>query len=252
MKACSRLLLPLYLVLAVTTILDRIVLYLNIFKGALEIIPVLITFTYVMSIIAIVVVSLVIIVLRFYKNLTTDEGYLMFTLPVKSHQLINSKLYASLIWTVAGLAAVLTSIFAVAATDTRMRLFWEGLHTMSAELDESFGAYKTLLIAEFVLLIIIGIVNKILQVYASVALGQLMHGHKVLGSFVAFIATSIIVQIILTVVTVVAELLFSHNFNDIMSLPKIVLPITIVFFILITAAYYLITNYIFRKKINLD
>ncbi len=35
---------------------------------------------------------------RFKKNLFTDEGYLMFTLPVKTSQLINSKLITALIW----------------------------------------------------------------------------------------------------------------------------------------------------------
>ena len=42
--------------------------------------------------------TLVLMVYRFYKNLMTDEGYLMFTLPVSRSQLIWSKLLVALVW----------------------------------------------------------------------------------------------------------------------------------------------------------
>ena len=41
--------------------------------------------------------TLVLMVYRFYKNLMTDEGYLMFTLPVSRSQLIWSKLLVALV-----------------------------------------------------------------------------------------------------------------------------------------------------------
>ena len=44
--------------------------------------------------------TLVLMVYRFYKNLMTDEGYLMFTLPVSRSQLIWSKLLVALVWAV--------------------------------------------------------------------------------------------------------------------------------------------------------
>ncbi len=49
-KATARLLLPLYLVLAVMTLMDRIVINLDIFTGVLSIIPGIISFIYVISI----------------------------------------------------------------------------------------------------------------------------------------------------------------------------------------------------------
>ena len=36
--------------------------------------------------------------IRFYRNLYTDQGYLMHTLPVTSHQLIWSKTFVAGIW----------------------------------------------------------------------------------------------------------------------------------------------------------
>ena len=52
--------------------------------------------------------TLVLMVYRFYKNLMTDEGYLMFTLPVSRSQLIWSKLLVSLVWSV--LSTVLAAL----------------------------------------------------------------------------------------------------------------------------------------------
>ena len=46
--------------------------------------------------------------IRFYKNLYTDEGYLMFTLPVSRSQLIWSKLIVSMAWGI--LSAVLAAL----------------------------------------------------------------------------------------------------------------------------------------------
>ena len=46
----------------------------------------------VLSIIAFIIFSGLLVYIRFYKHLFTDEGYLTFTLPVKRHQILSSKL----------------------------------------------------------------------------------------------------------------------------------------------------------------
>ena len=50
---------------------------------------------------AFLVVTVILIYVRFYKNFFTDEGYLTFTLPVKRSQLLNSKLITTFIATAA-------------------------------------------------------------------------------------------------------------------------------------------------------
>ncbi|MBQ8999004.1 MAG: ABC transporter permease, partial [Clostridium sp.] len=51
--------------------------------------------------VALGVVTIVVVVQRFKRNLLGDEGYLMFTLPVKAGSLITSKLLVTIMWTVA-------------------------------------------------------------------------------------------------------------------------------------------------------
>ena len=53
--------------------------------------------------------TVVINIVRFYKNLVTDEGYLTFTLPVSSKQIIASKLISSLVMDILMAFAILVS-----------------------------------------------------------------------------------------------------------------------------------------------
>ena len=45
-----------------------------------------------------VIVILILIVIRYYRNFFTDEGYLTFTLPVSRTKLLNSKILMAFIW----------------------------------------------------------------------------------------------------------------------------------------------------------
>lgn len=251
-KATARLLLPLYLVLVVLTIMDRIALGFD-FQSALAIIPGFITFAYIISLIAIAVVSFVIIILRFYRNLMTDEGYLMFTLPVKSTQLINSKLIVAFVLTVASLVIIILSLLGVLATPDRMYLLREGMNTFLMEMRTEFGlANTTLVLVEFAFLLVFGMLNGILMIYASIAIGQLFHGHRVLGSFAAYIGISTLLQIIVSVGMVILGFLFNKSFEDISAIPQIIFPLTIVYTIVTTCLFYWMTNLIFKKKLNLE
>lgn len=251
-KATAKLLIPLYLILLFLTIMDRIVLRLNIFRGALSVIPGFITFFYVLSIIAVVAVTFLFMIIRFYKNLMTDEGYLMFTLPVKSYQLINSKLIVSFIWIVASVLAVVASLYIVIATPSRMDSLLIFLNALRAEINHGFGSYTTLLIIEFFAMIIIGLVNAMLTIYVSIAVGQLMNAHKLIGAIAAYIGISTIIQIISTIGIFIIGHFYENTFTDLRSIPLYVMPISMFLIMLLSVIYYWVMDYIFRKKLNLE
>jgi len=251
-KATARLLIPLYLVLLVFTIMDKIVLGLDIFKGVLSIIPGLITFGYVISIIAIIMVTFILMIMRFYKNLMTDEGYLMFTLPVKSHQLINSKLLVSIFWTVASILAVIGSIYIVIATPEITNEFIEDLKLGWAEIEKAFGGQRYLLVIEMIIMIIFSLINSSLMIYVSIAVGQLFNGHKLLGAFLSYIGITTILQIAGTLLLFFANLIFSDLLTEITSTVTIVLPFSLLAIAVLNVIFYWVTNYIFKNKLNLE
>lgn len=252
MKATARLLLPIFLVLAALTVLDRIVISLKIFKGVLAIIPGFISFFYVISLVAIVVVTAVIIIYRFYKNLMTDEGYLMFTLPAKPHELINAKLIASIVWTIASFVAVLASLFVIFYDSELVPVIRDMFGIMIDSMRMQFGSKIPLFVIEMILMFILTLLNNILSIYVSVAIGQLFNGHKLLGSFAAYIGINTVIQIVTTVFALFSNLIFKNSVAELDFLIKVIFPFVIVLTLVLNIAYYWGTNFIFKKKLNLD
>jgi hypothetical protein len=252
MKACSRLLLPLYLLLFVLTILDRIVLGLNVFHGVLGIIAGILTFIFIFTDVVIAVVSLVIVIMRFYKNLITDEGYLMFTLPVKTNQLINSKLLAASIWTIVSALAMISSMFIVFSSLTGASAFWNELTTQLSLFKDELGSSFYLFLIGIVLGIVFTILNSILHIYASIAIGQLFSGHKILGSVVAYAAIGAVMQVVFTLASIISVFIIGKEPNDFTIATNALMPVSLFITILFTVAFYWITSFLFRRKLNLE
>ena len=170
----------------------------------LRILFVLIIIFFSVAVVATIVMSLVIMVSRFYRNLLKDEGYLMFTLPVSVHELIWSKLIVSLVWFLATalLIFLVMSLMALNLSHTNLEMILEQLPSWSEInhwLDETGirGQLVTLLI-QVVLGTLIGIFAACLHFYAAMGLGQMSANHKGLMSVLAFIGISIAFRIILS------------------------------------------------------
>ncbi|MEG2929906.1 MAG: hypothetical protein RR846_10225, partial [Oscillospiraceae bacterium] len=74
----------------------------------------LVMMAYIMLLTGLAVVTFLMGILRFKKNLLGDEGYLMFTLPVQRWQLVMAKVISSVVWSIAGVLVGVLSIFVVA------------------------------------------------------------------------------------------------------------------------------------------
>ncbi|HHV10342.1 MAG TPA: hypothetical protein GXX75_08715 [Clostridiales bacterium] len=252
LKATGRLLLPLFLILAVLTVMNRIVSYLDIFKGVLSVIPGLIIFAYTISIIAVFVVTSVLIIYRFYKNLMTDEGYLMFTLPAKTRELIDSKLIISFLWSLVSIAAVILSLIVVFSGYSYYPDMKHALAMLFRELASSLGNYATLFYVELIVMTLLSIINSTLMIYVSIAIGQLINGHKIIGSIGAYIGLSTVLQVLSVALMAIANLAFGNTFQDITSVPRIIFPFSLAFQLVTSIAFYLGTDFLFKRKLNLE
>ena len=106
-RATARVMLPLYLVTFVLALAVRLVLLLSQNQVLLDsvggrtlravLLGVSVT-AFVVATIATFLAALIQAVLRFRSNLLGDEGYVMFTLPVSTHQLVWAKLITSVVW----------------------------------------------------------------------------------------------------------------------------------------------------------
>jgi hypothetical protein len=191
-------------------------------------------------------------IVRFYKNLLSDEGYLMFTLPVKAHQLITSKLIVTVFWIIVSFIAVLLSALIAFGNPEVITTSLNRISEAAAELNRAFPGKSLLVFLELPLVFLLTLVVNLLLIYVSIALGQLFTKHKIIGSFAAYMIIYTGIQFVMSMIAIPTAILIDKNLIPTLSVPMFVLPVIIVILGLGSAVFYFGTHYIFKKKLNLD
>ncbi len=141
--------------------------------------------------VALVVVSMFYVVLRFYQGLLGDEGYLMHTLPVKPWQLVASKLLtATMTVIVSGLVGILS--IAILVEDGNI------FRAVGDLLPRFRGFTDFIAFLEFFALMVFMLWGSITKIYAACAIGQLSNKNRALCSVGAYIGLNTI-QSVLTI-----------------------------------------------------
>lgn len=203
------------------------------------------TTIFVLAVIAAVIFALVVSIVRFYSGLLRDEGYLMFTLPVKPWQLILSKFLTALLTiTVTIVLSVLASLYLFDG----IRGFYETAKVLWQELDLPTGT--TLLLVGLICLA--SVCMGLLQVYLSCSIGHLFQKHRILWSVLVYYGINILIEIISvsSIVGLNAFSLFSINFTtaDLNLMLTVVLAVQLA----LSTLYFFMTEHILRKKLNLE
>ncbi|BCJ95313.1 hypothetical protein acsn021_28820 [Anaerocolumna cellulosilytica] len=259
LNATTRIFLPIYAILLLISLMNRFTFHLKIYQGTLPIISSLFLFMYVITIILVLAATVILTIIRFYKNLLTDEGYLMFTLPAKTHQLINSKLLVHLFWTLMSVLIVIASLFLVFVTPENMPFIKGELTKIYLELQVLTAGREISFVLPFLFFCIVGQFSTILSIYVSIALGQLFHGHKILGAFISYIGIYTGMQIITLVIILIVAVLNLNTFEQLAQLEQLstaavnfTFLLSTIFLLVISAIFYFVTNYILKRKLNLD
>lgn len=144
----------------------------------------------------------------------TDEGYLMFTLPVSIHQLLWSKLIVSAVWF---LAAFLVDALGVLIVSSHSGMLSSIVSFFSDTLYEAwrnFGPHVVGFALEALVILLLNLIFSCLHFYAPIAIGHSFSGHKILLSVVFYFAFNIAWQIIgLTCMYGGVELLTGEPFS---------------------------------------
>ena len=210
---------------------------------------------YYIGIIAANIVTLVFLVMRYYRNLYTSEGYLTFTLPVSTESIINAKVISGFIWELlAVLSTLLSVIIALSSFIFMSDLPYDELSSAADEMLQAFGAGQGLIISVLFMGLISSLYN-VLSLYFAVTLGQLWSRHKILGAVLCYIGIYIMNLIIGQVS------LFSTGFYAAMetdldnSLARMYTGMfnrSTLTFAVLSAVFYIACIMITKRKINLD
>ena len=110
-RATGRIMLPVIGILLATSVAANLSLRYLLGSNAwfFSMLGILLLTAFGFAIFGVFIVSFILMIQRFYKNLLQDEGYVMLTLPVSIHQHIWSKLIVSSVWFIVTALAVILS-----------------------------------------------------------------------------------------------------------------------------------------------
>ena len=213
------------------------------------------TVLFVLAVIAACVFALVISVIRFYSGLLRDEGYLMFTLPVRPWQLVLSKL----------LTALLTLVVTGAVSVLSVGILFGGIRgflpAIRASLEQSFGGMiNGWGIALLVLLVVVQVATSVLQIYLACSIGHLFRRKRILFAVLFYYA----INVVLETVVVTSIIVLSNNdafyrflvqLNAGLSAPgmfNLFIGVTTGLLAVLGIVYFFVTERILRCRLNLE
>ncbi len=266
-KATRRVFFPAYGIVLALAVISSIFMILSNSLQRLAVPLTLLLVAYGLSLFAVGVLSFVYMIVRFYKNLLCDEGYLMFTLPATPAQLIWSKCIVSTIWMVVSTILCIVTLgillipLMLGTFSTADASFWNTIHLGFQYIAQTCGIHA---ITFPILLIVLGIVyiaNSCMHIYACLAVGGLFNKHRLGAAVIAFIVFAIAWNIILTSLLSVSSKIthvfswdpFSYSaFTNGLSASYLFIIGSIVVIIVCMLVNFCITNYLFKRHLNLQ
>lgn len=262
-RATGRVMLPMYLVLLVTAVgsnlADRSILDSR--YEVLNVLGMLVITAFGFSICGVLLISFVLMIQRFYKNLLQDEGYLMFTLPVNVHQHIWAKLIVSSVWfTVTVLAVILSGLVVVYDMGFLRELFdflgyfFQGLQKL--KITEALNG--TVYLVELFILVFLAMAAFSLQFYAALAAGHSQPNHKMLWSVGCFFGFQAVLQFSGTMLLIgLTRLdLFRYLKFDWDPTPAVAIHVGLLMSIgcvvIYGAIFYAVTTFFLKRHLNLE
>ncbi len=215
----------------------------------------------VIGIVAFVLVSLVLVYVRFYKNLYTDEGYLTFTLPVKISEILNSKIILSLVTLAVSGFITCFDIFTMFAIGLPDQIFdinnYEFLIEAFGELVKHTGWYLPVYIIEGIVLGILGVLFTQLLLFACITFASLItKKSRVITAIAIYYGVNCVLSFVVQMLTmfcipVVFERLGLLEESMLKWVLIIVLLCAIVFCFMCCVMLYVLQYWMMDKKLNL-
>lgn len=156
----------------------------------------------VLAIIALAVSPLVYSVIRFRRNLLSDEGYLSFTLPVTPAQHLWTKLLTTVVWGIVTLIVAIACgiLFFLTVEPAEVCNVFRAIGGAFSRAYTYIHGWAIVLPLLFLLALLTQFCNLILSLYNAMSIGQTANKHKLLISVAVFFgfnaAEATIIQII--------------------------------------------------------
>ena len=186
----------------------------------------------------------VFVVYDFYKTMAGRHGYLTHTLPVKTSTLVWSKTLIAVMWQVVVNVIISLSFLLIFTGHFSMEDVRGVFRFFVRSLDINLTTHTIYTVINMIM----ESFHRPLLFFACIAIGQQWKEHRIIGAILAYMGISIASQIINTIAIVATgfgQLLDDYPVNG-------YLIYTFIFGLVTTVGFFLITDYLLSKKLNLE
>lgn len=271
MQATARYFLPLILGFLVISGLGKLLFELGLVSSSnndfMTITALICLSFYILYLVAFYILTYVFLVADFYKTMVGEPGYLTHTLPVKTSTLLNSKVLISIVWQFVMSVLIFLS-FVLFAAGHMTSPVWESITAFMPDFERELGMSFQQFIGFIFVCMVVGAIGSPLMFYVSIALGHLFGKHRIMGAILSYLGISSVTQIIATI----ALIAFGYTITKPMDLIQVSVAsvdtsvastslapmltatmwFSIIFTLVTSIAFYMLTHYIFKKKLNLE
>lgn len=257
MKAFAKVMFPIEIVLLGVALVYRLVSFFETDNISFEIFNVSAIVIFVVSIITACIMTFVYSIVRFYKNLFTQEGYLSFTLPVTSTAHIASKLIVSLIFDAITIVTALAAFCIATSGDVLVEVTKAGAFLFGKAVSIVGGDIYAYIV-EAIFLFIAAVATQHVLTYMCISIGQTAKKHKILPAVGLYFAVYVAKQILgTTFISIgVSGDLFDRIAEFISKNPResvhLFLLISLAIELVLGTVYFIITRLMMKKKLNLE
>lgn len=199
---------------------------------------------YLLLLFALIIITQVLIVIRFYRTMASTEAYLTFTLPAKTGSILFSKWIVSMVWYVISLIIAAASVLMVLliATPVTLGNISDAISFITRYIE--FDDFITLFL--FIVMILCSISLTILRMYVSVMIGQLAKTHRVALSIGIYLALSQGLSVVLSLLMIPFFFLI-ESINSI----NVLFLFAIIGNGILAVGFYVVTYFLTAKKLNI-
>lgn len=257
-----------YLALIALTVLTRISVEMPFENKIFDIVRILLSLAYVIVAVCVGFFSIVIGLERFYKNMLKDQGYLTHTLPVKEWQHIVTKTLVFTVWTVVSSVVAFMSVMLFGVGRPEFRNVLNHIGDMFSGLSDYPRVIAAIIMG--IVLLIVQVAVNLLGFYAAFSLGQIFGKHRILGAVIFYFVLNYAMQLLMSVFMLLSEGIMNKFDNmsveisgatgnmllaQINSQTGVIMAFFGLCFVMefiIAAVYFVITNFMLSKKLNLE
>ncbi len=202
----------------------------------------------------------ILLIVRFYRNKFTDEGYLTFTLPVTAKQIFWSSYLHMLVWLVVSVLAAFLAVFVVVFFGTAKEgLVNTEIFTVFARMFESITMIPwEEVFADFRAAGVLYAINAVVQPFYGVLMpivcltvgAVLAKKHKILAAFGIYYAVSYVSGIASSVLSSISMILVT-NMDDLALISTLGAAAGLVCTLGLMVGGYFLTLHLMKNKLNL-